>query len=186
MFCPNPIDVLIFGLCLLFYQSRISKISVLASTRENGIPHFLHTHGTIYYWETGVHISAFNKVLLQLKLHWVCDFFLIYSTIYLASPNKKSTGYKPKKMTGAEYRTHTQHTTHHTKTRWAAASLPPVALPYISMATSAMAPNHGAAAPHESVAGAWWWLCSHCGWFPWLGCRMKMHQKIERGTDPCP
>ncbi len=46
----------------------------------------------------------------------------------------------------------------------------PAALPYISMATSAMAPNHGAVAPHESVAGAWPWVCSRCGWFPWLGC----------------
>jgi hypothetical protein len=52
---------------MLFYQNRISEISVLASTRENGIPHFLHTSGTIYCGETGVHISAFNKVLLQLR-----------------------------------------------------------------------------------------------------------------------
>jgi hypothetical protein len=43
-----------------FYQSRISKISVLDSTRENGIPHFLHKRGTIYCGETGVHISAFT------------------------------------------------------------------------------------------------------------------------------
>jgi hypothetical protein len=36
------------------------------------------------------------------------------------------------------------------------------------MATSAMALNHGAAAPHESVSGAWRWVHSCCGWFPWL------------------
>ncbi len=66
----------------LFYQSRISKISVLASTRENGIPHFLHTCGTIYCWETGVHISAFNKALLQLKLHGACDYFLELDLIW--------------------------------------------------------------------------------------------------------
>jgi hypothetical protein len=29
---------------------------VLASTRENGIPHFLHIRGTIYCREIGVHI----------------------------------------------------------------------------------------------------------------------------------
>jgi hypothetical protein len=68
----KPIHILygiIFGLCMVFYQSGISEISVLASTKENGIPRFLHTRGTIYCGETGVHISAFNKVLLQLKLH---------------------------------------------------------------------------------------------------------------------
>jgi hypothetical protein len=37
--------------------------------RENGMLHFLHTRGTIYCWETGVHTSAFNKILRQLKLH---------------------------------------------------------------------------------------------------------------------
>jgi hypothetical protein len=68
MFCLNPVDVPMFGLYTLFYQIRVSEISVLALTREHGIPHFLHTCGTIYCWETGVHISAFNKVLLQLKL----------------------------------------------------------------------------------------------------------------------
>jgi hypothetical protein len=63
----------------------------------------------------------------------------------------------------------------------------PAALPYISMATSAMAPNHCAAASPKSVAGAWWWVCSRRGWLPWLGRRTKMHQKIERGTGPwCP
>ncbi len=36
------------------------------------------------------------------------------------------------------------------------ASLPPAALSYISMATSAMDPNCGAAAPYESTAGAGW------------------------------
>ncbi len=41
-------------------------------------------------WETGVHISAFNEVLLQLKLHWACEYFPIYSTDYLAWPTKKS------------------------------------------------------------------------------------------------
>ncbi len=83
-------------------------------------------------------------------------------------------------MTGWKHHTHTQHTTPTTKTRWAAASLPPVmALSYISMATSAMAPNHGATAPHKSLAGAWRWVCSCCGWFPWLGCQIKIHQKIE-------
>jgi hypothetical protein len=56
----NPTYVFMYGLYTLFYQSRISKISVLASTRENWIPHFLHTRGTIYCWETGVHISAFS------------------------------------------------------------------------------------------------------------------------------
>ncbi len=82
--------LLMFGLYTLFYQSRISKFTVLALTRENWTPHFLHTHGTIYCWETGVHISAFNKVLLQLKLHWACDFLFIYSTSLagLLSPPK--------------------------------------------------------------------------------------------------
>jgi hypothetical protein len=93
-------------------------------------------------------------------------------------------------MTGSEHHTHTQHTTQHTKTRLAAtaAALPPEALPYISMAISisAMTPNHGAVAPHESLAGAWQWVCSRHGWFPWLGHRIKMHQKIERGTGPQP
>ncbi len=70
MFRLNPRDVFMYRLYTLFYQSRISSISVLASTRENGILHFLHTRGTIYCWETGVHTSAFIEVLLQLKLHW--------------------------------------------------------------------------------------------------------------------
>jgi hypothetical protein len=38
---------------------------MVASTRENGIPHFLHTRGTVYCWETGVHTSATKK------MHWV-------------------------------------------------------------------------------------------------------------------
>ncbi len=88
------------------------QISVLASTRENGIPHFLHTRGTIYCWETGVHISAFYKVLLQLKLHWACDFFLIYSTVYLASPNKKI--YRIQTQKNDRCRTSHTHTTHNT------------------------------------------------------------------------
>ncbi len=163
-------------------------MSLLASTsRENGIPYFLHTHGTIHSWETGVHISAFNEVLLQLKLHWVCDFFwLILCTDYLAWRDKKSYRDFPQNLTGTKHRTHTQHITHNTKTRWAAASLPPAALSYISMATSAMAPNHGAPAPRESVAGAWRCVCSRRGWFPWLGHRIKIHQKIERGMGLWP
>jgi hypothetical protein len=32
-------------------------------------------------WEAGVHISAFNNVLLQLKLHRACDFFPIFLDI---------------------------------------------------------------------------------------------------------
>jgi hypothetical protein len=40
--------------------AHVQQVSVLASTRENGILHFLHTCGTIYCRETGVHISAFN------------------------------------------------------------------------------------------------------------------------------
>ncbi len=55
----NPRDVFMYGLCTLFYQSSISQISVLASTRENGIPHFLHTRGTVYCWETGVETRSF-------------------------------------------------------------------------------------------------------------------------------
>jgi hypothetical protein len=55
---------------------------ILSSTRENGIPYFLHTRGTIHHWQTGVHISAFNKVLLQLKLHKACDFFSTSFTNY--------------------------------------------------------------------------------------------------------
>ncbi len=61
--------------------------SFLASTRENGIPHFLHTRGTVCWWEAGVHTLAFYEVFFQLT--------------------KKSTGYKPKKLTGAEHCTHT-------------------------------------------------------------------------------
>jgi hypothetical protein len=53
-------------------------ISVLASTREHGIPHFLLTHGTIYCWETGVHISAVIKVLLQLS----CTERVIYFDLF--------------------------------------------------------------------------------------------------------
>ena len=43
--------------------------------------------------------------------------------------------------------------------------LPPAALPHISMATSAMASNHGGTISHESVAGAWRWDRSCHGWF---------------------
>jgi hypothetical protein len=52
---------LMFGLCTVFYQSRMYKISALASIRENGIPHFLHTGGTICCWDTGVRISALTR-----------------------------------------------------------------------------------------------------------------------------
>jgi hypothetical protein len=115
-------------------------------------------------------------------------FFPAYSTIYLASPNKKIYRVQTQKINRCRTsHTHATHnTTLHTKTRRAAASLPPVALTCISMATSAMAPNHGAVAPHESVAGAWRWVCSCHGWFPWLGCRIKMHRKKERWTGPRP
>jgi hypothetical protein len=30
-----------------------------------------YIHVEPYCWDTGVYISVFNKVLLQLKLHWV-------------------------------------------------------------------------------------------------------------------
>ncbi len=103
------------GCCTLFYQSRISEISVLASTRENGIPHFLHTCGTIFCWETGVHVSAFNKVLLQLKLHWICDFFLIYSTVYLALPNNKFYRIQTQKNQQVQNIAHTRKTQHNTQ-----------------------------------------------------------------------
>jgi hypothetical protein len=62
----------------------LTHIGMHHTTRENGIPYFLHTPETIYSSKTGVHISAFNKVLLQLKLHRACDFFLVCSTDYLA------------------------------------------------------------------------------------------------------
>jgi hypothetical protein len=64
--------------------------------------------------------------------------------------------------------------------------LPPATLPYIFMATSAMATNHGAVAPYKSGAGAWRRICTRQGWFPWLEHQIKMHQKIERGTRPWP
>ncbi len=98
----------------LFYQSRISNISVLALTRENRISHFPHTRETVYCWETGVHISAFNEVLLQLKLHWAFEFFSIYSTIYLASPNKKIYRIQTQKIDRCRtLHTHTTHNTQH-------------------------------------------------------------------------
>jgi hypothetical protein len=47
-----------------------------------------------------------------------------------------------------------KHSTQHTQQpTLAAATLLLAALPSLSMATSAMDPNHGAAAPHESYAG---------------------------------
>jgi hypothetical protein len=61
------------------------------------------------------------------------DYFLIYSTVYLASSNKKFNRIQTKKLIGKKHRTHTQHTTEHTKTQQATASLPPAALPYNSM-----------------------------------------------------
>jgi hypothetical protein len=57
-----------------------------------------YIHVELYSSKTGVHISAFNKVLLQLKLHRACDFFSVYSTDYLAQPNKKSTAISPQKF----------------------------------------------------------------------------------------
>ena len=79
------------------------------------------------------------------------------------------------------------HLTHNnTQNKMSRCRPTPAALPHISMATSAMASNHGATISHESVAGAWRWVCSRHGWFPWLGCPMKMHQKIERGAGPRP
>ncbi len=85
------------------------------------------------------------------------------------------------------------HTTHNNK--MSVTTLPPVALPYISMETSTMAPNHGTTTPHESIAGTshwvahvnstagicWWcslpkvrvWSCSHTIQIPvlWWMCR---------------
>ncbi len=90
------------------------RISVLASTRQNAIPYFLHTCGTIYCWETGVYISAFYKVLLQLKLHWACDFFSTYSTNYLAWHNKRFCHDFTQKITRLKtLHTHTTHNTTH-------------------------------------------------------------------------
>jgi hypothetical protein len=45
---------------------------------------FFYIHVELYSSKTGVHISAFYKALLQLKLHRACDFFSVYSTNYLA------------------------------------------------------------------------------------------------------
>jgi hypothetical protein len=88
--------------------------TVLASTRENAIPYFLHTPGTIYSSKTGVHTSAFNKVLLQLKLHRGCDFFLVYSTDYLAWPNKTFYRDFPQKIDRKKtLHTHTTLNTQH-------------------------------------------------------------------------
>jgi hypothetical protein len=50
--------------------------------------------------ETGLHTSVFSKVLLQLKLHWACDFFPINPTICLAWPNKKIYCDLTQKLTG--------------------------------------------------------------------------------------
>ena len=45
------------------------------------------------------------------------------------------------------------HLTHH-KMSYRCTALPPAALPSLSMATSAMDPNRGAAPPHEPIRGA--------------------------------
>ncbi len=92
-------------------------------------------------------------------------------------------------MTGSEHHTHTQHTTHnsqHTthKNMMSRCRPTPSGVALYVHGNICMAPNHGAVAPHESVAGAWQWVCSCRGWFPWLGCQINMHQKIERGAGP--
>ena len=175
--------VFMFGLCTLFYQSRISEISVLALTREIWIPHFLHTCGTIYCWETGTHISNLNEVLLQLKLHWACDFFLIYSTIYLASPNKKFYRIQTQKIDRC--RTSTHNTTH--KNKMSRCLPTPSGFALYLHGNICHGPKSWCHSSPQSVAGAWRWVCCSChGWFPWLGRQINMHWKIERGMGPWP
>ncbi len=145
-----------------------------------------HIHVELYIAGELGHIS---QLLTRFCFNLICtERVIIFDLFNRLSrvTEQKILPWFPPKLTGKKHHTHTQHTTHNTKTRWAAASLPPAALSYISMATSAMAPNHGAAATHESVAEAWWWVCSRHGWFPWLRRQTKIHWKIEMGTGPQP
>ena len=63
-------------------------------------------------------------------------------------------------------------------------TLPPAALPSLSMATSAMDPSHGAAPPHESCAGARG--RGSCSRSPCFGRQKGTHRKIERWAGPRP
>jgi hypothetical protein len=78
---------------------------------------------------------------------------LIYSTNYLARPNKKSTVISPKKLTGQKLE-HKHNTQQNTQKQDEPLLPYPQQLCPISMAASGMAPNHGAVAPHESIAVA--------------------------------
>ncbi len=80
--------------------------------------------------------------------------------------------------------THTHNTQHNTQKQ--DEPLPPYHQRLCPISPSTMASNHGTAAPHKSVAGALRWVHSQRGWSPWLLCQIKMHWKMERGTEPWP
>jgi hypothetical protein len=141
----NPWDVLMYGLYVILPKQNF-QISVLALTRENGIPHFLHTRGTGYCWETGVHTSVFKEVFLQEKLHWGCDVFLIYSTVYLASPNKKIYRIQTQKIDRC--RTSHTHLTHKHNTQKQDELLPPCRKPL------SYVPYKGTYVPYDGTFGA--------------------------------
>jgi hypothetical protein len=54
-----------YGLCMLFYQSRISKISVLASTREMEYP--------IFYIHVEPYFVGKLGYIFQLLMRYYCN-----------------------------------------------------------------------------------------------------------------
>jgi hypothetical protein len=87
-------------------ESFLYKISFFLSRPES------NTCGD----DLGIHenpmFPSLSRYLLQQKLHWACDFFSIYSTVYLASPNKKFCRIQTQKL--YRYRPLHSHRTHNT------------------------------------------------------------------------
>ncbi len=114
MFCLNPVDVLMFGLYTLFYQSRISKLQSQLLLEKMEYP--------IFYIHVEPYIVGKLGYILQLLPRYYCNlsctegliFFIIYSTVYLASPNKKFYRIQTQKIDRCRTsRTHTAHNTTH-------------------------------------------------------------------------
>ena len=79
------------------------------------------------------------------------------------------------------------HLTHNnTQNKMSRCRPTPAALPHISMATSAMDPNHGAADPYESTAGAGWPGSLSPRLVPLVGPTNEDASKIKRGAGPRP
>ncbi len=76
-----------------------------------------------------------------------------------------------------------KHTQQHTTQDEPMLTLPPPALPSLSMETSSMDLNRGVVAPYEPNKGARRRDCARCMFSPCLGRRNGAHRKFERRAE---